>query len=142
VGGLLAHALGRVPIAGAEATVAGLRLTAENLAGRRNKVGTVRVERANGKTDGKTATTEDDRTLSGPETTPWTRNSPSPVFLPYPEPMPPRELPVMLRMSDIRLDFRVNFFYREDFVYLYDELSSPGKKPSRSWGLPLKHPPD
>jgi len=64
VGGLLAHALGRVPIAGAEATVAGLRLTAENLAGRRNKVGTVRVERVNGKTDGKQATTEDDRTLS------------------------------------------------------------------------------
>jgi CBS domain containing-hemolysin-like protein len=46
VGGLLAHALGRVPIAGSQATVAGLRLTAENLAGRRNKIGTVLVERA------------------------------------------------------------------------------------------------
>jgi len=45
VGGLLAHELGRVPIAGAEATVAGLRLTVENLAGRRNKLGTVLVER-------------------------------------------------------------------------------------------------
>jgi CBS domain containing-hemolysin-like protein len=45
VGGLLAHELGRVPIAGAKATVAGLRLTAENLAGRRNKLGTVLVER-------------------------------------------------------------------------------------------------
>jgi CBS domain containing-hemolysin-like protein len=45
VGGLLAHELGHVPIAGAEATVAGLRLTAENLAGRRNKLGTVLVER-------------------------------------------------------------------------------------------------
>jgi CBS domain containing-hemolysin-like protein len=45
VGGLLAHALGRVPIAGSQATVAGLRLTAENLAGRRNKLGTVLVER-------------------------------------------------------------------------------------------------
>jgi CBS domain containing-hemolysin-like protein len=45
VGGLLAHELGRVPIAGAEATVAGLHLTAENLAGRRNKLGTVLVER-------------------------------------------------------------------------------------------------
>jgi magnesium and cobalt exporter, CNNM family len=45
VGGLLAHELGRVPIAGAEATVAGLKLTAENLAGRRNKVGTVLIER-------------------------------------------------------------------------------------------------
>jgi CBS domain containing-hemolysin-like protein len=45
VGGLLAHELGRVPIAGSEATVAGLHLTAENLAGRRNKLGTVLVER-------------------------------------------------------------------------------------------------
>jgi len=49
VGGLLAHELGRVPIAGAEATVAGLRLTAENLAGRRNKLGTVLVERLDGR---------------------------------------------------------------------------------------------
>ena len=46
VAGLLAHALGRVPIAGSTATVRGLRLTAENLAGRRNKIGTVLVERA------------------------------------------------------------------------------------------------
>ena len=45
VGGLLAHELGRVPIAGSAATVAGLRLTAENLSGRRNKLGTVLVER-------------------------------------------------------------------------------------------------
>ena len=45
VGGLLAQRLGRVPIAGAVATVAGLRLTAESLAGRRNRIGTVRVER-------------------------------------------------------------------------------------------------
>jgi CBS domain containing-hemolysin-like protein len=45
VGGLLAHELGRVPIAGSEATVAGLHLTAENVAGRRNKLGTVLVER-------------------------------------------------------------------------------------------------
>ncbi|HEY3735101.1 MAG TPA: hemolysin family protein [Streptosporangiaceae bacterium] len=45
VGGLLAHALGRVPIAGSVAIVAGLRLTAENLAGRRNRIGTVLVER-------------------------------------------------------------------------------------------------
>jgi CBS domain containing-hemolysin-like protein len=45
VAGLLAHALGRVPIAGSSATVHGLRLTAENLAGRRNKIGTVLVER-------------------------------------------------------------------------------------------------
>jgi CBS domain containing-hemolysin-like protein len=45
VGGLLAHELGRVPIAGSTATVAGLRLTAESVAGRRNKLGTVLIER-------------------------------------------------------------------------------------------------
>jgi CBS domain containing-hemolysin-like protein len=44
-GGLLAHALGRVPIAGSVVTVNGLRLTAENLSGRRNRIGTVLVER-------------------------------------------------------------------------------------------------
>jgi CBS domain containing-hemolysin-like protein len=44
VGGLLAHQLGRVPIAGSAATVAGLRLTAENVEGRRNKLGTVLIE--------------------------------------------------------------------------------------------------
>jgi CBS domain containing-hemolysin-like protein len=48
VGGLLAHELGRVPIAGSEATVAGLHLTAENIAGRRNKLGTVLVKRVAG----------------------------------------------------------------------------------------------
>ncbi|HXC83523.1 MAG TPA: hemolysin family protein [Trebonia sp.] len=53
VGGLLAHELGRVPIAGAEATVAGLRLTAENPAGRRNKLGTVLVERLEDRPDQK-----------------------------------------------------------------------------------------
>jgi len=45
VGGLLAQLLGRVPIAGSVAHVAGLELTAENLAGRRNRIGTVRVRR-------------------------------------------------------------------------------------------------
>ncbi len=45
VGGLLGHLLGKVPIAGSEATVAGLRLTAENLTGRRNRIGTVTVRR-------------------------------------------------------------------------------------------------
>ena len=48
VGGLLAHQLGKVPIAGSVATVAGLRLTAENLTGRRNRIGTVLVQRADG----------------------------------------------------------------------------------------------
>ncbi|MGW4424038.1 hemolysin family protein [Streptosporangium sp. NPDC004631] len=46
VGGLLAHALGRVPIAGSHAVVEGLSLTAESLAGRRNRIGTVLVRRA------------------------------------------------------------------------------------------------
>jgi CBS domain containing-hemolysin-like protein len=46
VGGLLAQQLGRVPIAGSMATVAGLKLTAESLAGRRNRIGTVTVQRA------------------------------------------------------------------------------------------------
>ncbi|MBO0776854.1 MAG: HlyC/CorC family transporter [Actinobacteria bacterium] len=46
VGGLLAQRLGRVPIPGSVATVSGLRLTAESMAGRRNRIGTVTVERA------------------------------------------------------------------------------------------------
>jgi CBS domain containing-hemolysin-like protein len=45
VGGLLAHLLGRVPIAGSTATVAGLTLTAESTEGRRNRLGTVVVAR-------------------------------------------------------------------------------------------------
>jgi CBS domain containing-hemolysin-like protein len=45
VAGLLAHALGRVPIAGSRATVADLELTAEGLAGRRNRINTVLVQR-------------------------------------------------------------------------------------------------
>jgi CBS domain containing-hemolysin-like protein len=51
VAGLLAHALGRVPIAGSTASVSGLRLTAESLEGRRNKIGTVLVERETGQQD-------------------------------------------------------------------------------------------
>ncbi|MEU1811340.1 hemolysin family protein [Micromonospora sp. WMMD1076] len=46
VGGLLAQALGRVPIPGAEAEVAGLRLVAEGTTGRRNRIDTVLVSRA------------------------------------------------------------------------------------------------
>ena len=45
VGGLLAQQLGRVPIAGSVATVQGLKLTAESLAGRRNRIETVTVQR-------------------------------------------------------------------------------------------------
>lgn len=45
VGGLLAQELGRVPIVGAAVEVGGLRLTAENIGGRRNRIDTVLVER-------------------------------------------------------------------------------------------------
>ncbi|NEK59511.1 HlyC/CorC family transporter [Geodermatophilus sabuli] len=43
VGGLLARELGRVPIEGSEATVAGLRLVAESTGGRRNRIDTILV---------------------------------------------------------------------------------------------------
>jgi CBS domain containing-hemolysin-like protein len=45
VGGLLAEALGRVPIPGASAVVHGLELTAEDVGGRRNRIDTVLVHR-------------------------------------------------------------------------------------------------
>jgi CBS domain containing-hemolysin-like protein len=45
VGGLLAQALGRVPIPGASADVYGLRLTAENSGGRRHRIDSVLVSR-------------------------------------------------------------------------------------------------
>ena len=45
VGGLMAKHLGRVPIPGARVELAGLRLTAETSAGRRNRIGTVLAER-------------------------------------------------------------------------------------------------
>ena len=45
VGGLLAQALGRVPIPGAAAVVGGLRLLAEGTTGRRNRIDTVLVQR-------------------------------------------------------------------------------------------------
>ncbi len=44
VGGLLAKQLGRVPIPGAHTEVAGLLITAESVAGRRNRVDTVLVQ--------------------------------------------------------------------------------------------------
>ena len=46
VGGLLAQALGRVPIPGATAVVEGLELVAESVGGRRNRIDTVLVHRA------------------------------------------------------------------------------------------------
>ncbi|MBA3292211.1 MAG: HlyC/CorC family transporter [Geodermatophilaceae bacterium] len=45
VGGLLARELGRVPIPGAQATYAGLSLTAESTEGRRNRIDTLLVSR-------------------------------------------------------------------------------------------------
>jgi Mg2+/Co2+ transporter CorC len=50
VGGLLAKALGKVPIVGSTAVVSGVKLTAERLQGRRNQLATVIVARA-GSTD-------------------------------------------------------------------------------------------
>ena len=48
VGGLLAKHLGRVPIPGAQADVAGLRLVAESAEGRRNRIATVLVTPTDG----------------------------------------------------------------------------------------------
>jgi CBS domain containing-hemolysin-like protein len=62
VGGLLAQQLGRVPIAGSVATVQGLRLTAESLAGRRNRIGTVMVQRT-----GPAAAPANGRSPAGPD---------------------------------------------------------------------------
>jgi CBS domain containing-hemolysin-like protein len=71
VGGLLAHALGRVPIAGSTATVAGLKLTAESLAGRRNRIGTVTVEHKAPAKKGKgRSQPERDQELTGTEAPP------------------------------------------------------------------------
>jgi len=46
VGGLMAKALGRVPIPGAQVDVGGLRLAAEHTTGRRNRIRSIRVTRA------------------------------------------------------------------------------------------------
>ena len=43
VGGLIGKISGRVPIVGSSCTVAGLRLTAERMAGRRHRIATVIV---------------------------------------------------------------------------------------------------
>ncbi|GAB3221521.1 hemolysin family protein [Glycomyces halotolerans] len=45
VAGLLAHELGKVPLAGDRAVLSGLELTAEGTVGRRNRIETVRVSR-------------------------------------------------------------------------------------------------
>ncbi|MFG1609353.1 hemolysin family protein [Actinoplanes sp. NPDC049265] len=54
VGGLLAQALGRVPIPGAEVDVNGLHLTAEGTTGRRNRIDSVLVNRAVAEADEET----------------------------------------------------------------------------------------
>jgi CBS domain containing-hemolysin-like protein len=51
VGGLMAKHLGKVPIPGAEVTAEGLHFVADAVAGRRNRLGTVVVSRANAPTD-------------------------------------------------------------------------------------------
>ena len=62
VGGLLAALLGKVPIAGSSASFHGLQLTAESLAGRRNRIGTLlvhRLEQSSGPGDGRDSRTDD-----------------------------------------------------------------------------------
>jgi len=68
VGGLLAQALGRVPIPGSYAIVDGLRLVAEGTTGRRNRIDTVLVRRtAEGETEADAITTDvDARDLAAP----------------------------------------------------------------------------
>ncbi|HEX2771820.1 MAG TPA: hemolysin family protein [Micromonosporaceae bacterium] len=66
VGGLLAQALGRVPIPGATADIDGLRLVAEGTTGRRNRIDTVLVRRVH---DG-------DQPASGPEASAGQRPEP------------------------------------------------------------------
>ncbi len=61
VGGLLAKHLGRVPIAGSEVTFDGLHLQAESPVGRRNRIGTVLVRRAE---DEDVADTDEDHTVN------------------------------------------------------------------------------
>ncbi|NYJ07149.1 hemolysin family protein [Petropleomorpha daqingensis] len=55
VGGLLARALGRVPIEGSAAEVAGLRLVAESTGGRRNRIDTLLICRVPEPEDGEAA---------------------------------------------------------------------------------------
>jgi len=55
VGGLLAKALGRLPVAGSVASTSGLLLTAERTEGRRKRISTVLVERDEALIDAQTA---------------------------------------------------------------------------------------
>jgi CBS domain containing-hemolysin-like protein len=60
VGGLMAKHLGRVPIPGAEVVCEGLHFQAESLAGRRNKVVTVVVNRVSSQEDARAETPQQD----------------------------------------------------------------------------------
>jgi CBS domain containing-hemolysin-like protein len=59
VSGLLAQALGRVPIPGATAVIGGLRLLAEGTTGRRNRIDTVLVQRVDAGSAGRGSTAGD-----------------------------------------------------------------------------------
>ncbi len=61
VAGLLGQALGRVPIPGSEAEVGGLHLIAEGTTGRRNRIDTVLVRRAEDADDEAATADRDDR---------------------------------------------------------------------------------
>jgi len=63
VGGLLARALGRVPIEGASAEIGGLKLAAESTGGRRNRIDTMLVCRVDPETDDEAA--EESRSSNG-----------------------------------------------------------------------------
>jgi CBS domain containing-hemolysin-like protein len=67
VGGLLAEALGRVPIAGSTTEVHGLELTAESVGGRRNRVDTVLVRRISRDGEDDSATAGDRAAVSESE---------------------------------------------------------------------------
>jgi len=54
VGGLIGKMIGRVPIVGSRAEVAGLALTAERMAGRRHRIASVIVERLHREQEGET----------------------------------------------------------------------------------------
>jgi CBS domain containing-hemolysin-like protein len=58
VGGLMAKHLGLVPIPGSQVVAHGLRFTAEDTSGRRNKIGTVRISRVDREPEADTAAKE------------------------------------------------------------------------------------
>lgn len=65
VGGLLAKAVGRLPVTGSRATVSGLILTAERTEGRRKRISTVIVERDEALIDAQAAFPQPDKGHNG-----------------------------------------------------------------------------